>query len=205
MFCDDDKAYDRNWHQRFKSAALKRPNTCIVEVGETFPDIADSDRPVDRLPRSRRAPKDWIYRLKRVASLTLHKPHTYRNSGYVDQISGYGGVLVRPNWFDNTAFDIPDVMWTVDDPWLSGHLELAGIPIWLNGNGKQPKSASVGRIHGLLKFEEAGYNRVAADLRVISYFRTKYGIWKKSDDIEPEFSRMTGSMRELARKSTKQA
>lgn len=202
IFCDDDKVYDLDWHKRFKCVAREKPNTCIVEAGETFPDIADSDRPSDRLPRGRRARKDWIYRLKRIASLTLHKPHTYRNSGYVDQISGYAGVLVKPDWFSDAAWDIPDIMWTVDDPWLSGHLELAGIPIWLNGNGKQPKSAFVGRISALLNFEEDGFDRVSADLKVISYFRNKYGIWRKSDSVEADFSRMTASMRALVRASS---
>ncbi len=44
LFCDDDKIYDRGWHARFKSEAAKKPNTCIIEVGETFPDISDDFR-----------------------------------------------------------------------------------------------------------------------------------------------------------------
>lgn len=201
LFCDDDKIYDRHWHRRFKNCAALKPGTCIVEAGETFPDIADSVRPANRLPRGRRERKNWLYRLKRVASLGLLKPHTYRNSGYVDQISGYGGVLVRPGWLDDRAFDIPDVMWTVDDPWLSGHLELVGIPIWLNGRGKQPKASSVGNRNALLKFEELGQGRIAADLMVIEYFRMKYGIWQRGGQTEKEFGRMTASMKALARRA----
>ncbi len=201
LFCDDDKIYDFNWHKRFKNCAALKPGTCIVEAGETFPDIADGARPANRLPRGRRERKNWLYRLKRVASLGLHKPHTYRNSGYVDQISGYGGVLVRPDWFDDCAFDIPDVMWTVDDPWLSGHLELIGIPIWLNGSGKQPRASSVGELNALLKFEELGQGRIAADLMVIEYFRMTYGIWQIGGQSEKDFGRMTASMKALLRRA----
>lgn len=200
LFCDDDKVYDRSWHRRFKTAAANHPNTCIVEVGETFPDIADSVRPADRLPRGRRARKTILYRLKRALTLTLYKPHIYRNSGYVDQISGFGGVLVKPDWFDEEAYNIPSVLWTVDDPWLSGHLERRGIPIWLNGKGKLPAYGSGGRLHALLDFVEDGHGRIEADLAVIDYMRKRYGIWAKGGVPSAEFERMTSSMKELVRR-----
>lgn len=204
LFCDDDKIYDQNWHRRFKKQAEIHPRTCIVEVGETFPDIADSIRPPDRLPRGYRQRKNWLYRLKRIASLTLHKPHIYSNSGYVDQISGFGGVLVRADWFDDEVFDIPDILWTVDDPWLSGHLERNGIPIWLNGKGRFPGFASIGRKHALLDLVEQGHDRINADLAVIDYMRKTYGIWEKGGGPCVEFNRMTSSMKELARRRNKE-
>lgn len=200
LFCDDDKIYDRNWHRRFKTAAANHLNTCIVEVGETFPDIADTVRPPNRLPRGKRARKTLAYRLKRALTLTLYKPHIYRNSGYVDQISGFGGVLVKPDWFDEEAYDIPSILWTVDDPWLSGHLERRGIPIWLNGKGKLPTYGSGGRLHALLDLVEDGHGRIDADLAVIDYMRKRYGIWKKGGAPSTEFNRMTSSMRELVRR-----
>lgn len=200
VFCDDDKIYDRDWLARFKAAAAAHPGCCIVEAGETFPDIADSARPADRLPRGRRQAKTLGYRLIRLATLTLHKPHLYRNSGYVDQISGYGGVLVRPDWFGDEVSEIPGNMWMVDDPWLSGHLERAGIPIWLNGKGRQPGFASSGRLAALLDLVDDGNDRVASDLAVIDYMRSHYGIWQKAGPVDRETSRMTASMRELARR-----
>lgn len=200
LFCDDDKIYDRKWHQRFKAAAMAHPDTCIVEVGETFPDIPDEIRPANRLPRGRRNPKDALYRLKRALTLTLYKPPLYQNSGYVDQISGFGGVLVRPDWFDDEVRDIPGIMWTVDDPWLSGHLERRGIPIWLNGQGKLPKFARAGRLEGLLHLVEDGHGRIEADLAVIDYMRERYGIWQVGGLPEGEIARMTSSMKELARR-----
>ncbi|MGD6027706.1 hypothetical protein QUV00_22805, partial [Xanthomonas citri pv. citri] len=149
------KIYDASWHTRFKQARAHLPNACIVEVGENFPDISDSARPKDRLPRARRWPKDWRYRLTRIFSLGTIKPNVYRFGGYVDQISGYGGVMVRPGWLDDEAYDIPEILWTVDDPWISGHLERAGIPIWLIGESRrQTKGSAGGRRHGLQKLTE---------------------------------------------------
>ena len=184
LFCDDDKIYDHNWHQRFKDAAARLPDTCIAEAGSSLPDVADSSRASDRLPRGGQKPKTLWYRIKRALTLTLYKPHLYRNSGYIDQFSGYGGVLVKPNWLDDEVYNIPEIMWTVDDPWISGHLERNGIPVWLNGKGKQPGFAHSGRKHALRDLVVDGYGRVEADLAVIEYMRENYGIWSKNTAVE---------------------
>ncbi|MFC3208830.1 glycosyltransferase family 2 protein [Aquamicrobium soli] len=197
LFCDDDKIYDPDWHARFKAQARLRPNTCIVEAGETFPDIADTHRHPDRLPRATRRQKGLGYRLFRIATLGLIKPGQYRNSGYVDQISAWSGVLVRPDWFSDAAFDIPDILWTVDDPWLSGHLEMSGIPIWLNARSKQVASTDAGTIYALLKHVEDGHGRVEADLAAISYFRSRWNIWKKAGPVA-QLNGMTTSMKALS-------
>lgn len=201
MFCDDDKIYDKSWHARFKKLAARTPGTCIVEAGETFPDIPDSHRPPGRLPRAERRVKGIGYRLFRISTLGLIKPGAYIESGYVDQISAWGGVMVRPDWFDDEAFDIPDILWTVDDPWLSGHLERKGIPIWLNARMAFATPVSSGLRHALLDHVEQGYGRVEADIAAINHFREKYGIWQKaSASAFPQYS-MTASMQELFRQS----
>ncbi|MDS1135969.1 glycosyltransferase family A protein [Nitratireductor indicus] len=197
LVCDDDKLYHPGWHGRFKRAREQHPDACIVEVGETFPDIADTMRPADRLPRARWRPKDWRYRLIRLLTLGRYKPNAFESSGFVDQISGYGGVMVRPGWLGPEAWDIPTVLWTVDDPWISGHLERAGIPIWLNASNKLPKDAGTGRISALLYHVEEGCGRVEADLAAIEYFRQTYGIWLPAGPVEGSRKRMTPSMRRL--------
>lgn len=204
LFCDDDKIYDKEWHSRFKNAAEHHPNTCICEVGETLPDIADACRPSNRLPRGRRTRKDWRYRLIRALTLARYKPHTYTNDGYVDFFSGYGGVLVQPDWFDDLFYDIPSIMWTVDDPWISGHLERRNIPIWLNGKGKRPGLAASGHIDALVDLVQEGKDRSAADIQVINYFRDTYGIWTKCGAVDTDYSRMTKTLRVLAKKRIKE-
>lgn len=199
LFCDDDKIYDRGWHARFKSEAAKKPNTCIIEVGETFPDISDDYRPSDRLPRSRWKHKDSIYRVKRILCLFTIKPNL-TSPGYVDQISGFAGVLVRPEWFDELFYDIPDVMWTVDDPWISGHLERVGIPIWNTGKRRHLREGEGSRVDALLNLVQEGHDRIEADLLVIDYFREKYGIWQKGGKIDRETNLRTTSMFEMLRR-----
>lgn len=199
LFCDDDKIYDRDWHNRFKTEAARKPNTCIIEVGETFPDISDSCRPQDRLPRSRWKRKDYIYRVKRILSLFLIKPNL-TSSGYADQISGFAGVLVRPEWFDDLFYDIPDIMWTVDDPWISGHLERVGVPIWNTGRRKNLPENEGSSVDALLNLVQEGHDRVEADLLVIDYFREKYHIWTKCGPIDPQTNLRTTSMREMLRR-----
>lgn len=199
LFCDDDKIYDRDWHNRFKTEAARKPNTCIIEVGETFPDISDSCRPADRLPRSRWKKKDYVYRAKRILSLFLVKPNL-TSSGYADQISGFAGVLVRPEWFDDLFYDIPDIMWTVDDPWISGHLERVGVPIWNTGRRKNLPENEGSSVDALLNLVQEGHDRVEADLLVIDYFREKYHIWTKCGPIDSQTNLRTTSMREMLRR-----
>ena len=138
LFCDDDKVYDENWAQRFVDAAQAHPDCAICEEGSllnTFYYAADAWQSA-RNPKPGYRKKDFFYRLRRAASLGMWKPSKTVSSGYVDILEGWGGVMVRPDFFDDASFDIPDVLWTVDDVCLSGCLERRGIPIWLNAEDK---------------------------------------------------------------------
>lgn len=177
LFCDDDKIYDTDWHRRFKTEAEQRPGCCIVESGFDFHDIADCQRPVHRLPRFRMRRKDWKYRLVRSLTLALYKPRREISGGYVDQLEGFAGVLVQPSWFDSHAYEIPDNMWMVDDPWLSGHLERNGIPIWRMISPKRLQHVRTTKLHALHNLVVDGSDRVSSDLAVKKYMRETYGIW----------------------------
>ncbi|MGV8985073.1 MAG: glycosyltransferase family 2 protein [Cypionkella sp.] len=202
LFCDDDKVYDKNWHARFKRTAAAHPGTCLVEAGETLPDIADSVRSRDRLPRAKRLVKKPLsYRIKRLLSLFTFKASKYANSGFIDIISGHGGVLVRPDWFGEAAWDIPEIIWTVDDPWLSGHLERRGIPIWLIAEVRRMAPTEAGEIDALLKLVEQNHDRVKADIAAIDYMRQTFGIWQPGGEVTPPAGYMTDTMREIARRA----
>ena len=210
LFCDDDKEYDADWHARFKAARERLPHACIVEAGETFPDISDASRPAERMPRASRRKKDWKYRTIRGLTLTAYKPHLYVTSGYVDQISGYGGVMLKPDWLDDDTFEIPDILWTVDDPWISGHLERNDVPIWLNADGKVPGDLSSGHTHSLQKLVEQGHDRVKADIAAIEYFRNSYNIWQPTGGVNEGLDVMklrnsTASMFALAERARERA
>lgn len=199
FFCDDDKKYHPDLHRKLKQAASIRPGTCIVGAGKNLPDIAQSDRPPHRCPRARQSGKGPWYRLLRAISLGRVKPGLSWQSGYVDLLAGYGGVLVRPDWFGDDALDCPEIMWTVDDMWLSGQLERRAIPIWLEG-GEPVRDSGIGANSALVKLVEQGYGRVEANLLVIDHFRQVHGLWPKSPGAPEGLGGFCPSMRELAKR-----
>lgn len=202
LFCDDDKIYDRQWHARLKHAQAEHPNCCIVGAGENLPDIADSSRPADQLPRARRWTKNPLsYRIKRILSLFTIKAPTYASSGFVDILSGQGGALVRPDWFGPEAWNIPHVLWTVDDPWLSGQLARQGIPIWLVAKARRMASTEAGKVDALLDLVEKQHGRVRADVAAIDHIRKTYGIWQPAGPTEPLQPWMTDTMRFIAKRA----
>jgi hypothetical protein len=180
LFCDDDKVYDPHWAQRFVEASLAHPDCCIVEEGGDVCDYSRHAHRGARQPRSERRIKNMSYRLKRLASLGLWKPRKNTRSGYVDMLEGWGGVLVRPSFFTEAAFQIPEILWMVDDIWLSGQLAINRVPIWLNGedslrtkgNSNEVKSAS------LRKLVHEGHGRTQANQACVDYFRDLYHIWR---------------------------
>lgn len=177
LFCDDDMLLAPEWHARFKADRILRPDAALVAVGKQIADIPEAARPPSRLPRARRRSKAFAYRLLRAATLTMYKPHPFIASGYVDLLCGFGGVMVRPEFFDAEVFDIPEVLWSVDDPWLSGHLERRGVPIWLNHRHRMPRPGQSSRRDALLHLVVDGHDRGAADRAVIRHMREHYGTW----------------------------
>lgn len=201
LFGDDDKQYDLNWHGRFKDCRKRYESYCIVEAGETLPDISEDSRDPSRLPRAARWQRKPIsYRIKRLISGFRIKSSLYAKSGFVDILNGHGGVMVKPEWFGDDAFNIPDIIWTVDDPWLSGNLEKVGIPIWLNAGVVRIESFEVGDVHSLLTFSEQGHGRVEADLAAIDYLRNTYGIWTPRGEVNPPAGHMSKTMQTLSRR-----
>lgn len=203
LFCDDDKLYDPGWHQRLKRGRGAHPDACIVEAGENLTDIADDHRPAGRMPRARRRTrKPFSYRIKRLLSLFTIKAPMYANSGYIDVLSGHGGALIRPDWFDDAVWDIPDILWTVDDPWLSGHLERLGIPIWLVSEVPRMHGSCAGEIDALHDLVEQGHDRVKADVAAIDYMRETYDIWQPGGQPEAPQSWMSDTMRYISQRAS---
>jgi len=180
LFCDDDKVYDSSWAQRFLDASHEHPECCIVEEGGDVSDYSLHDFRGQLQPRSGRIKKNFKYRLRRALSLGTWKPRKNIRSGYVDMLEGWGGVLVKPEFFTNAAFEIPDILWMVDDIWLSGQLTLNNVPIWLNrnsdkrakGNSNEMKESS------LRKLIQDGHGRVEANQACVDYFRNNHQIWR---------------------------
>lgn len=172
LLCDDDRLYDPLWTSRFLAARQAHPGAVIVEAGGFVPGHDGGLQPRAQLRR-----KNWRYRLLRAATLGLMKPHPWLLSGHVDVLKGYGGAMLQPAFMPDSAFDIPELLWTVDDPWLSGNLALNGVPIWLNAAGRVPGERRIARRHALLDFALQGKGRGDANGACYDWFRKNLGVW----------------------------
>jgi hypothetical protein len=170
LFCDDDVEYDRDWTRRFAELRKAMPRACIAEAGKDIFDI--KSRPPDRLPRMVRERRTFLHRLWRKSG--------FIESGYCDILHGVGGAIVRPDFFPDTAFEIPEILWTVDDVWLSGQLEAKGIPIWLNADAPRRRERRNRDIAALRKMVHEGRGRTAANRDGVEYLRKTWGIWEKA-------------------------
>lgn len=182
LFCDDDEIYEPEWSSYFLNQRTEHPDKCIVAKGYNLTDRKVGhryNREYATFPRAQRPQKGLWYRTRRAATLGMHKPSYYQADGIVDILEAYRGVLVKPDFFPEETFDIPDILWTVDDPWLSGHLERNGIPIWLLSKMKMYKQNYEAHysdaLHNLVYRD---HDRLKADTACIDYFRDTYGIWR---------------------------
>lgn len=96
----------------------------------------------------------------------------------MDVLQGLGGAVVRPEFFDDIAYDIPDVIWAVDDVWLSGMLALKGIPIWLPAGLEEPRTTAAHDVASLYLATIEGANRAEANRRCIEYMQQHFNIWR---------------------------
>ncbi|AXC49823.1 glycosyltransferase family 2 protein [Paracoccus suum] len=182
IFCDDDQRYAPDWAAHFLAARADHPRACLVGLGY---DLEHRPRGLryfparegGPLPRARRIEKGLGYRVRRALSLGRWRPRHYTASGYVDILQGYRGAMIRPDFLPETAWDIPDVLWTVDDPWLSGQMLANGVPIWLVAGCPGGRETAAARTEGLRQMIYQDHGRREADSLAIEYFRHHYGLW----------------------------
>lgn len=172
LLCDDDRIYDPGWTARFLAARRQHPDCVIAEAGRFVP---GHDGTAD--PKAGARKKDIAYRCKRIVTCGRYKPTAWTRSGHVDVFKGYGGALLRPDFLPDFAFDIPELIWTVDDPWLSGCLAVNGVRIWLNAQGLHPAEGRVGRRAALLDYALKGRGRGDANEACFAWFQQNHGIW----------------------------
>lgn len=189
LFCDDDHIYAPGWAQSFLDIKPLHPGCVIAQGGWQASEHADSAGARGLRPRARRRWRitDVGFQMRylwqdlragtRRHALTAPPRRTFRNSGYVDVFEGYAGVLVRPEMFDDAFYDIPPVLWGVDDVWLSGMLTLRGFPIWLQGGLLDPQQAESERLAPLGKSVIDGADRRTANRAGVAYFQQRHGIW----------------------------
>lgn len=169
VFCDDDAELPGHWLRAMRHVARDRPGFCIAAMGFDLITLLTAPRPPERLPRVK-----WL------SSASPPDPERQRraileSAGFADIAMGHGGVMVRPDWFPDAAFDVPPVVWAVDDIWLSGWLEVQGIPVWADPRIPVPQDLRLADALEAAVIE--GHDRNAANRAGTAWWRARAGIW----------------------------
>jgi hypothetical protein len=183
LVCDDDRLPDRKWVERLAAALKARPDDILTERGWN---INDRFGPLStKLDQPRAVPnakggRTGSYRLKRAASLGQWHParQLFQTPGYVDVFEGFLGALVPSRAIPAEAFEIPDIVWTVDDVWLSGMAYLNGTKIWAHDTARPVYSDGIfDKVSSLRHFVHSGYGREDADKFAVEYLRREHDVW----------------------------
>lgn len=179
VYCDDDKIYNKNWIKRLTDKSKENPHDCIIEEGSHLG---------WNMFKFWEGNHMFKYRFLRIVSLGFWHPKNKlpkKNSKYYDIAEGHGGVLVKPYFFPSEVFDIPDIMWSVDDIWLSGMMTVHGTKIQRTVKTKAEKSVPINikKDQPLNLYSYKGYDRGAADCLCAKYFIDNYGIWEQYKDL----------------------
>lgn len=183
LLCDDDRIQDRGWVARFVEGRKERPDDIVCERGWNISDRFGIVRTAAEQPRAELAPdrgRTLGYRLRRIASLNFwHPPRKiYATSGYADVFEGFLGALIPAEAFPSATWDIPPVVWTVDDVWLSGMAYSNGFKVWVNGMARPVYANShFDKVAALTDHVEQGVGREAADRHAVDYLRETWGAW----------------------------
>ncbi|WP_286905935.1 hypothetical protein [Roseovarius sp.] len=193
VYCDDDRLPTRDWLSTLLEASETRPADVIVSSADPLEGYGLPQPKNQRQPRAqtlsrRHDLRYYAARLKQFGLTALGKPplakparHRYRSSGYVDFAHGLGGVSIRPEFLDQDDFNIPEVIWAVDDIWLSGAFERKGIGIWAEKTVPLPPAGDAARKSSLAESVIEDHDRRAADLACITYMQKRYGIWTDAE------------------------
>lgn len=180
LFCDDDCVVPAGWASRLFRLQEKRPDQAVaVYVRSAY--LARSLRPEGWQAWQVPIRFDVAYRISRLAHRCLNTPPAYRRPflvpGYGDVFFGVGGVVIRPHFFDDTAFEIPEVAWPVDDIWLSAMLARKGIKIYCPWMAVLPDTEDVAHTAALQ--EEVFFDKRRQDINLLAseYCRDEFGIW----------------------------
>lgn len=183
LICDDDRLQDKNWVSRFRETRIQRPNDIICERGWNIHERLGLVQTKPQMPRAEQDSKGGrtlTYRLKRILSLNLlHPPRqVYAKPGYVDVFEGFLGALIPVHAIPQAAFTIPEVIWTVDDVWLSGMAASNNTFVWAHDIMRPVYSDTfIDRTAALRNHIEQGVGRSGADRLAVEHLRHEFGVW----------------------------
>ncbi len=189
LYCDDDRAYVPDWAERLLAAAEAHPDTAVCGLGMEAQWLSPGPEARTHQPRAVRRWRmtDLDFQLRYLwqdlragrhrRNLPAPMRRITRRAGYIDIAEGAGGVLVRPEWYDDSFRQIPPLLWGVDDIWLSGKLAAKGIPIWLLANLREPDDTEAEVLDPLWRATVDGVTRGAGNSEGVDYMRRHHGVW----------------------------
>ena len=190
IYGDDDRFADTSWLDNMLKCSDERPEDVIVSSGMTLQDnYGLMLKNQNFFPRAKRAKVkyDIEYLARRLVqkffetttSKSRIKPArcNYSSSGYVDIALGVGGVSVRADFFDESFFEIPEILWPEDDIWLSGNYLRQGRGIWASNKIRFPVDSGASNTSGLAFSIINGKDRNKTALDGILYMQELYDIW----------------------------
>jgi hypothetical protein len=189
LFCDDDRNYYAGWAERLFAEQAARRDEAVALTGWNVERTGldpYAPRPHPRhVKRSRRLDLDYrMKRMRQILSGSAKVPIRLKparrlvaRAGYADIFEGYGGVVVRPDFFDDEAYEIPKVLWAVDDVWLSGMLARRGVRIWVPADLYEPKNTVADLTEALYRWRTSDMSRAQLNAHCANYLRDTYGVW----------------------------
>lgn len=190
LFADDDILYERDWAERLLAGRDLNPDAAICAHGRTIEELGFAPPTAPAEPRAVRQPRwrDFGYRRRKLVQhaalgklrLERHeKPYKqhFARSGHTDIFEGFAGVLVQPRFFGPEVFDIPDILWAVDDVWLSGMITKRNIPIWLEADATRYRYMPARHADALNRSVIEGANREQANRLCVEHMQRYHGIW----------------------------
>ena len=189
VYCDDDRLPEKNWLNSFVKATEFNPDKAIVSTGwnlEKYGYYRVSESCLPRAVKKRviENPKYVFRRLHQKLSEVIfrksfQKPGRikFKKAGYVDIAEGLGGVSIKPEFFSEEAFEIPETLWTVDDIWLSGFLEHRRVGIWAANCISVPVNSYSATVDNLHNLNYEGLSPHSTNVKLIEYMHNKFSIW----------------------------
>jgi hypothetical protein len=193
IFADDDQIFEPAWSQAFLDVRKAHPEAVVCAGGKTLERL---ERPwAGPRPEPRAVVGDlrdeqarfvfgtiWLTAMAELRGKSMStlqaRYRKIKRSGYIDTVLGFAGVALRPEFLDDEAYVIPDVIWAVDDIWLSGHFARLGIPIWADSGLNLARTVNQTQWNEpLFAAVIDGTRRKEANAACVDYMRKTYGIW----------------------------
>ena len=195
LYCDDDKIFHHQWAESFirsksyySAQGLDKFAVAAVGVCVDWYEVGYSAIPPRERPKRQKSIFDLRYRFKKYYKkciksvpndLGLPRTRWFCGPGRVDIMEGYGGVMVRPDFFKSADQFIPDPLWRVDDIWLSGLLASRGIKVMSNFKARLPIPILTAG-NGLAEEVANGLHRYDLNCLAVRHFQDNYAIWNRN-------------------------